>query len=159
MADRYIDEAYVHAAMEASVVRALLSGAGSNLNTLIESNTDLVKGYLRNSGYTLPSPTAPATEVRVTDVTDAAVKLAVLCCVRRSLCSLPSSSLELPEDYNAHPETIALRGILSGDVILSLSQSTIQSPGGMKFSDSRLKPQLSSNAMLFGSGCWYGWRR
>lgn len=153
MADRYIDESDVHAVMEADVVRAITARAGTSLNRMIELATDLIKGRLRNSGYTLPTFTAPATEVRGVDVTDLTVKLAVLSGVRRALCSLPSSSLELPVDYAATDENQARVGILSGDQILSLPQSTIQSPGGMKFSTATVasgNAQRSSRCMLRG---------
>lgn len=133
MADRYISEEDVYAAMEADVVRSVLARAGLSLTAIIERATALIQSYLRNSGYVLPAAISPAAYVVDSQMTDVTVRLAVLSGVRRQLCSLPSSSLQLPEDYGSHDETVARLGILNGDVTLSLTLNVIQAVGGAKF--------------------------
>lgn len=140
MADRYLTESDVYAHVEADVVRSILAPSGTSLAMLIERATALVQGSLRNSGYTVPSTQDPTT------IADQSVVLATLCHVRNMLCSMPSTSLERPDSYKdkTHPEMIALLGILSGDLILNLPRSDIQSVGGWGFTSTTAHPERAS---------------
>lgn len=142
MADRYIDEAYVFGAMEADVVRSILAPSGTSLTQIIERATSLVQSYGRNSGYTMPSTTDPTT------ITDETVKMAVMACVRQMLCSMPSSSLKLPEAWTTHPEYVAYRGILSGDAVLTLPLNAVAAVGAFTITsatpDNGRMPRASS---------------
>jgi hypothetical protein len=124
--------------MEADVVRSILAPSGTNLTMLIERATDLVKGYLRNSGYTPPTTQDPTT------IGDSTVILATISAVRKMLCSMPSSSLQLPEAYATHPEQVAFVGILSGDSVLTLTRSSIAAVGGWGFTSTTSNPDKAS---------------
>jgi hypothetical protein len=144
VADRYIDEAYVYAAMGANVVRSQLSGSGISLSTIIEQSTGTTKGFLRANGYTPPTTQDPAS------ITESMVKEATMALVRMKLCSMPERTLPLPEDWNDHPEKLALNILRAkhekGDAILDLPQSTVGSPGGATFTNTTTAPQRQPRA-------------
>lgn len=129
-ADLYLTEDDVYAAMGADVVRSLLDESGTNLTLMIQRCTGLVKGYLRANGYTPPVTTVPAT------ITEETVKLGTMALVRQWLCSMPASTLSLPEEWKDHPERCALDTLRSdhkGEAVLDLPQSSIKAPGGWGF--------------------------
>ena len=144
MADRYIDEPYVYGAMGANVVRSQLSGAGISLTTIIEQSTGTVKGYLRANGYTPPTTQDPST------ITESMVKEATMACVRMKLCSMPERVLPLPENWDDHPEKLALNILRAkhdkGDAVLDLPQSTVGSPGGAAFTNTTTNPERRARA-------------
>ena len=127
MADRYIDVAYVDSCIDRSVRVSLIGdeAAADELLRHIERATSLVKGYLRNSGYTCPATQDPST------IDDETVKDAVIAIVWEKLAGKPNASLTLPDGWATGPYRLALEGILSGSVQLSLPQSTKNAPGGI----------------------------
>jgi len=127
VADRYIDVAYVDTCIDRTVRESLIGdeAAADELLRLIERKTSFVKGYLRNSGYTCPATQDPA------DIEDDVVKDAVMCLVWEALSFKPNNSLPLPENWATGTYRLALEGILSGTVQLSLPQSTKNAPGGI----------------------------
>lgn len=127
MADRYIDVAYVDSCIGSEVRESLIGddAAADEILRHIERATSTVKAYLRNSGYTCPVTQDPA------DIDDETVKDAVMCLVWERLAAKPNNSLELPATWATGPYRIALEGILSGTVQLSLPQNTGSAPGGI----------------------------
>jgi len=154
VADRYLDEAYVYGAMGANVVRAQISGSGISLTTMIEQCTGTVKGFLRANGYTPPTTQDPAT------ITESMVKEACMALVRQKLCSMPDKTLPLPEDWDDHPEKLALNILRSkhdrekGDALLDLPQSPVGSIGGATFSNVRVYPQYEARASAAKLRSW-----
>lgn len=146
MADRYIDTAYVDAAMGQSVREGLLGESDlGDLDVIIEAATALVQGYLRNSGYTVLSTVDP-TEV------DPLVKLAVMALVWQMLASRPDNSLELPATWATSVYSLALGGILSGDVTLSLALTARDAVGGWSFTSRTARPAYTTREELEGWG-------
>lgn len=137
MPERYIDVSYVDACLEQSVRVGLLGEAAvGDLQILIEGASAIVAGYLRNSGYGLPTTTIPGTTA---DVADPAVQQAVMCVVWEQLAARPNQQLELPKTWATMPYRIALDGILSGTMQLGLPQSAASSPGGFLASSSQAR--------------------
>ena len=79
---------------------------------------------------------APPDTTDPTTIGDKTVCLATEALVAYSLSKIPEVSQSLPEGWDKSPQTIALEGILSGDVTLSLSLTTISAVGGVGFSES-----------------------
>lgn len=144
-ADAYVDEEYVTKHLGANFTEAIQRIQGVDLVQIIASATAMMQGYLRNSGYAVPTPS--------TD--DELVKLGTLWPIRMALSMVPEASIPLPKDFDKLSEFITFKGILSGDLPLGLAPSQIGAVGAMKFSDSSADsstglPQRASRANLRG---------
>jgi hypothetical protein len=130
VADRYIDVALVDAAIGRSVRESLVGddAAPGELLIVIELATALVQSYLRNSGYATPATQDP------TEILDGTVKLAVVGAVWEMLAEKPDNSLQLPDNWATSMYRVALDGILSGSVVLNLTQNLGNAPGGITVS-------------------------
>jgi hypothetical protein len=125
----YTTEARLQAALGTAYLAAATSFSTTPLTTLIASASDVVAGYIRNSGYTPPSDA----DLSAIDQT---VCLATEALVAQAIASIPEVSQPLPDNWDKSMQVIALEGILSGDVVLNLSLSNISAVGGTKFTDS-----------------------
>lgn len=148
MADKYIDATYVDAFISQSVRESLTADYGIDLDVIIESATALVKGKLRNSGYSTPSTS-----------TDAGVMSAVMAATWLALAAQPASTLKLPEDWKSLPLFQSYAEILSGDYQCDPASNhaltSADAVGGWSFSDSTsgsttALPQRTSRSNLAG---------
>jgi hypothetical protein len=146
----YTTEERLQAALGTDYLAAATSKSTSPLTTLIASASDVVAGYLRNNGYTVPTTTDPST------IADQTVCLATEALVAQALASIPEVSQPLPDNWDKSMQVIALEGILSGTVTLNLTRSTAASVGGFLASSSTAdvadggRPQRASRAELAG---------
>jgi hypothetical protein len=145
----YTTEARLQAAVGTAYLAAATAFSTTPLTTLIASASDVVAGYLRNSGYT---PPADGVDLSTIDQT---VCLATEALVIRAIANIPEVSLPLPEGWDKGMQVIALEGILSGTVTLNLTRSTASSVGGFLASESDStvdgsRPQRASREELSG---------
>lgn len=142
MADAYIDEAYVKAALGDDYVDAALGVTGISLTQLIETATGRVQAAIRKNGYATPATT-----------TDQTVREATLGAVIELLSNIPEAKVDLKE----HPALKTYGDILSEDGTLQITHEfiSIAAAGGAKFSESDplvtgSRPQRASRKNLVG---------
>lgn len=146
----YTTEARLQAALGTAYLAAATAFSTTPLTTLIASASDVVAGYLRNSGYT---PPADGVDLATIDQT---VCLATEALVARAIANIPEVTLPMPEGWDEGMQVIALKGILSGSVTLNLTRSTAQSVGGFLASSATAdvadggRPQRASRDELSG---------
>lgn len=148
----YTSETRLAAHYGSDVISAIQANAGIVLATMISDASDVVAGYLRNSGYSAPSTSNPDT------IADKTICLACDALVIQALSRVPEANLPLPDGWQNSMQMVALNGILSGSVQLSLTPSSISAVGGSAFSVSDpavsvadgSRPQRASRAALEG---------
>lgn len=145
----YTTEARLQAALGTAYLAAATAFSTTPLPTLIASASDVVGGYLRNNGYTVPDTEDPST------IADQTVCLATEALVAQAIANIPEVSVPLPDGWDKSMQVIALEGILSGTVTLNLERSTAASVGGFLASESDStvtgsRPQRASREELSG---------
>lgn len=144
----YTTEARLQAALGTAYLAAATGFSTTPLTQLIASASDVVSGYLRNSGYTPPSDS----DLSAIDQT---VCLATEALVARAIANIPEVTMPMPDGWDQGMQVLALNGILSGSVTLNLTRSTAASVGGFLASESDStvtgsRPQRASREELSG---------